>query len=333
MSIELEKKFSGFAIQSDLESSIQDLKVLLGAQPTGLSKRDLDKLQYYLPVLNRINAIVKKWTGFPLEDGAHFYAFGRAMDALKNIKHIDNNTEQAWNNAIQSADDAFNHLMQLAIPSFVIARLAEFEEGQVDGPLSKIQKASHEAAEHLKNFEKMSFKALELIIAIESQKATLYLQDAGEIFSKRMKVHKDFADVFLAGALLQVAACIGLAWWALKEPTKYVDGTPVMVYMIQVAPRALIFSLVTTLAVWLYNRSKVNRHLELQNEHRVNALKSIRQFHEATDKYEAINKAIILQAANVIFGPPQTGFEGGSKDDSMLATKLFDLAAMSRHES
>ncbi len=146
---------------------------------------------------------------------------------------------------------------------------------------------------------------------------------AGGAFASKAKEHKASADRRLKGIWALVVIIAGAALFSMfypRGPQLARDGWWLAANISHFGARILFVSILSYALVTAVRSYRAERHNQVSNEHRRNALSTYEHFNEGAS--DRTKDAVALQAMEAVFGPQPTGYSG---KEPASATRVAEL--------
>ena len=227
---------------------------------------------------------------------------------------------------LQKISNFYSEARSVLDPIIAYVRSAQIGKYQTEfnnffsDAMKKWEKFDNESEAKLKKLD-------ELRIARENQIATTSISDHVKFFDKQAEKHQTAARWWLCGSIVFAGLCI-LALWGLWETIKITDETTKVsaVFLQNFFAKGFLVSVF----YMFLNRSIKNytaeKHLEVINFHRKNALATFEAFAEAAGSNPHTRDQVLLAATNAIFDANQSGYLSGKAsrpDSSNLIQQIF----------
>ncbi|MBN1823516.1 MAG: hypothetical protein JW803_04265 [Endomicrobiales bacterium] len=280
----------------NFSDAVPNLAIMIGVVKD-LSERDLSRLNQ-----GYINAVInscKTLKGF--------------IDQIRTF-NIDSATPGATCKAIiQGIDNGYDTFMTeslMATLSFTSTESTDYTsiEREAKGLFATMKQESDKYKEELKKSREEAKNALE---AIKELAAEGGVSANAQIYESAASNYSNYAAKwFQATIMVSVFALItaGVFFWLVFSYTPETTAKAIQ----YVFGKLIILSIITYVVYWCASNYKSNKHNQVLNEHRANALKTYRAFVEGSVD-PRIKDAILLHAANAAFSCHGTGYE---KNDS-----------------
>ena len=295
------KKLSFEAVYPDLEVAYEMLHEILAAPRDALislSSRDVQQLKKY--VLQSYE-ITRKIVDFGVG--------GRDENIRKRHVNLSQEIHQFCENVKQS-------LLQIA--AYLSSKRIEQLENQVETTLASVEERynttiSEETEKLLKIGEEAQQQTAEIVQKLEqthlkyqNQLTEKPISQYKEIFETQAKKHQIMAWVWL-GITVGLALVFGrIFWWLLTDLVPTANG------LSTILPNLFAKTFFLSLIFLFLNRSIKNftaeKHLEVINTHRQNALETFDTFVAAAEGNRETRDAVLLAATKAIFDANQSGY-------------------------
>lgn len=141
-----------------------------------------------------------------------------------------------------------------------------------------------------------------------------------------MEKHQTAARWWLCGSIVFAGLCI-LALWELWDTIKITDeATTVSAVLLQnFFAKGFLVSVFYMFLNRLFKNYTAEKHLEVINRHRKNALATFEAFADAAGENRETRDQVLLASTNAIFDTNQSGYLSGktSRTDSNLIQQIF----------
>lgn len=246
------------------------------------------------------------------------FTYLNAIKAFK-IRNIQGDPNVERETIIQGFNQEYSELLNILLPLVnLVERIDEREIIKKNESIDAlINLASNTLDQRLLEFNK---KMEETTTAVEDATKTRGVSVFAEIFEAESKSYSDNAFWWLISTIgllvLTVASSVVLLFFQ-KEGEFGFDHIQFMITKV-----LIISALFYGISVCVKNY-KAQKHNELVNRHRFNALKTFQTFTTSTND-ERTKDVILLEATHTIFGHQTTGYNDNDSNDSDLPTKVLD---------
>ena len=194
----------------------------------------------------------------------------------------------------------------------------------ISSETERLQKISEEAQQ---KEEKRQESFDKIYVQLQNQLAEKPISQYKEIFSDQAKKHRTMAWVWLSGTGLLTLAFGGIfAWlflWLLKDFVPTADN--VSVILSNLLTKGFLLSLVFLLLNRSIKNYTAEKHLEVINTHRQNALETFDVFVTAAEGNRETRDAVLLAATRAIFEANQTGYLSAKTSSSDTASPVQQI--------
>ena len=277
---------SGF----DFESVYSDLSVVHGMfheiltsaheDLINLSDADIETVRTYLP------QFYEKAQNIENFDISGDNPRDRHGDLLKEIYNFCSEAKSVLTPTI-------THLRSKQIDSSM-AKFVDFFEGAVN----KWREIDDKSGAKLQTLD-------ELILKQENQLAEISISEYEKIFANQAKKHQTGAKWWFCGTICLVVVSITIFLWAIKDLG---SATQLSIIVQNVFEKGFLISVF----YMLLNRSLKNytaeKHLEVVNRHRQNALATFEAFADAAGENRDTRDHVLMAATDAIFDANQSGY-------------------------
>lgn len=242
------------------------------------------------------------------------------LNSIENfkLKNIQGNPNVEHETIIRNFNREYSELLDLLPLINLAERIDEHEViKRNENIITLIDLASKTLDQKLLEFNK---KIEETTTAVEEATKTRGVSVFAEIFEAESNRYSRNAFWWLIGTIglliLTVTSSVALLFFQ-KEGEFGFDHIQFMITKV-----LIISALFYSISVCVKN-FKAQKHNELVNRHRFNALKTFQTFTTST-KDERTKDVILLEATHTIFGHQTTGYNDNDSNDSDLPTKVLD---------
>jgi hypothetical protein len=210
----------------------------------------------------------------------------------------------------------------------------EAAKAEIDRDLANLRHSSDEQSNRANaGLQRISVAAQSAEAALDQIRATsaaVGVKAYATTFGSEAADHKDASVWWLAGAIVTALGGIAIVLYVLTTHEIPADAGSGKIAQ-YVLLRLVLIVLVYFVPLWCSRNYRAERHLQVVNRHRVNALVTFETFVSAT-KDESTRNAVLLEATRCIFAQTQTGYLGG--DESLPADRVLEVVktATGRHE-
>ena len=169
----------------------------------------------------------------------------------------------------------------------------------------------------------------ELILGQENQLAEIPISEYEKIFKNQAKAHKEAAKGWFFGTIGLVILSIILYLWTAHDLGKHL-GSVEKIEWYTVVPPVFTKGFLISVFYMLLNRFIKNytaeKHLEVVNRHRQNALATFEAFAKAAGENRDTRDQVLLASTNAIFDANQSGYlstKTSRRDSSNLIQQMF----------
>ena len=252
--------------------------------------------------------------------------FYEKIERIENFNVAGENPKEKHTDLLQGITKLYQEARPALDPIIAYLQSTQMGKSQAefkdffDNAVSKWKEFDEESEAKLQEIENLK-------IARENQLATTSISDHVRFFDEQAKRHQYAANIWLFGSFFFAAASI-VSFWQLWDIIKLTDeATTVSAVLLQsLFPKGF---LVSVFYIFL-NRSIKNytaeKHLEVINFHRKNALATFEAFAEAAGSNPHTRDQVLLAATNAIFHANQSGYLSGKAsrpDSSNLIQQIF----------
>ena len=296
------KRSDLFGAGLSFESAYQDLlnihkmfEEILTSSRESLVDLSRDDLQQVVDPLNQFFAHVEHVENFDVKD---------ENPAQRHINLLGT-ISQFCENAKRSLREPITYLRSKKVEQFedqVKTVLTDAEE-KFNATTERSQKIAEEAQQNEKKRQE-SFD--QLYIQVQNQLTEKPVSQYKTIFNDQAKKHGKTAWVWLWTTVGLTLVSAGIFWWVLKDLVPAANDLPA------VLPNLLTKGFFLSLIYLILNRSIKNytaeKHLEVINIHRQNALETVDPFLDATKENRETRDQILLAATKTIYDANQSGY-------------------------
>lgn len=313
-----DKKLSFEAVYPDLEVAYEMLNEILAAPRdalVNLSSRDVKQLIDY--VLQSYE-MTQKIIGFAIENRdenirkQHDLLLNEIRKFCENVKaslfhiagYLSSRTvkqlKDEFKNTVTDAEEKFNKAI-----SDEVGKLQKIGVEINDQQAEVLQKSE----EKLKEIEQTHLKYQNQLVEEPISKYKM-------LFEKQAKKHRNMSWVWL-GVTGLLGVVFGVVFWQLLTflGSAVNQENLLSVLLSNLFAKGFYLSLIFLILNRVLKNYGAEKHLEVINTHRKNALETFETFAGATDKPET-REQVLLAATKTIFDPNQTGYLSGKSSSS-----------------
>ena len=225
----------------------------------------------------------------------------RAKNSLLHIvAYLSSRTNEEFKNQVKATLTAEREKLNTTIDS-------------ITDRIQKIEETAHQ------NEKKRQAEHDEIILQLKNQLVSQQLEKYKIIFQKQAKKHEKMAWIWL-GATVALAAVFGLIFWRLL--TDLGSAVSSISQLSTVLSNLFVRGFYISLVFLFLNRTNKNyaaeKHLEVINTHRQNALETFEAFAESAGSTDT-REQVLLSATKTIFDTNLTGYlsaKASSSDSS-----------------
>ena len=190
----------------------------------------------------------------------------------------------------------------------------------------------HEATTKKETFDAESEagqqKLKQLILEYENQLAEIPISNYQKVFKNQAEGHKGAAKGWFIGTICLVVLSVILYVWTAHDLGKHLGSTEIKWYVL--VPPVFTKGFLISVFYMLLSRSIKNytaeKHLEVVNRHRQNALATFEAFAKAAGENRDTRDQVLLASTSAIFDANQSGYLSGKasrQDSSNLIQQMF----------
>lgn len=234
---------------------------------------------------------------------------------------------------IKSSDGVISKLsnlyMDLISKSRILIALASIEQTDISRISLKIEELDNAlliANDSLGNInslkadiEVIKNETIEILNQTKTVSGEVVVAKFGGLFNDASKRHRNQASIWLVITVVLALLTMIIAGYMfsnvdvfLQQNKEYLIYTSTMVVFIGL--RLIIFSVLLLLISLSIKNYKANKHNEIINKHRQNALNTFETFVKSSLDDKAMKDAILLEVTKTIFSNLNTGFSNSSND-------------------
>ena len=238
---------------------------------------------------------------------------GNLIETVRSFNLNQDKPADACSLIVERIKDAYDEVTEpLAIPlAFTAVQATDYAkiEREAKGYYATIKEESDNLSAFLSKVKDDASKALSAVQEQAAQagvstNAHIFTADAGNHSTKAQKWFK--ATIVVSSVTLGAALCFFIAGF-IWTPTTSPAGIQ---YIIN---KLVILSALSFGIFWCVRNYKAEKHNQILNQHRANALLTFQAFYEGTADPQVKNM-ILLQAAQAAFGSRPTGFDSQEKE-------------------
>lgn len=205
-------------------------------------------------------------------------------------------------------------------------------EETYDSIIGIVTETKESLSESQRVLETLSDLEKESKILVEGAKASaqeVIVTRYGIVYDELSKKHNFNANWWLGGTLIIVILLCLFSYFTFQQSLQFIkDNQALLKYsatmVIWIGSRLVIYStLFVALSVSISNY-KANRHNQILNKHRQNALNTFETFVKSSSDDKAIKDAILLEVTRTIFGVQNTGFSA-SDSEGEAQSKVVEI--------
>lgn len=260
------------------------------------------------------------------------YIVNRAIGIFDTIKNYYGNNRENIGNNISQFITAINNrcpyvLAWISFKSFYTINSKLEKSGlddlsQIPSKLTEIEKIK----EQISKYELDARKGLESIKDIANK---VGVSKYSSVFEKQAEKHKTNSWFWFLGIIGLLLIIIGFAVCLLKDCFfKLPDGASWGIIVQFTTAKLIIFSILCVALSWTIKSYKANKHNEVLNKHRQNALDIFEAFVNGTSDEQTKN-AVLLQAVQSIFAQQNTGYNDNETETGNAQTKILEFVGSS----
>ena len=276
-----------------------------------LEGRDIDRLpSTYLDNIStactRLSALIDRVTGFDINQ---------------------NTPADVCNNIIQNIKDAYDDVIEPLIGPLSFTSIQATDYAKIEREAKGYNSTMKEEHDSLLLFiEKAKGDATKALAAVQEQAAQAGVSTNAQIFNNDAKAHGDKAKTWFKATVVVSGVTLLLAAFLFTIGFFHTpETTPQAIQYI--VNKLILLSALSFGIFWCARNYKAEKHNEILNQHRANALMTFRAFYEGTSESH-VKDAILLQAAQAAFSPRPTGFDSQEKDGP-LGSPLIEVIGKS----
>lgn len=311
-----ESRLSFESVYPELQDTNEMLQEILTSSREsliGLSYNDVEQIKSHVI---QFYDIVKNIEGFEAK-GENFRDTHAAL--LQNICHFREAVKQSLLQAatylstktVEQLKDEFKNTVTNAEEKFNKAISEEIEKLQKIGGEINDQQAEvlQKSEEKLKEIEQTHLKYQNQLVEEPISKYKM-------LFEKQAKKHGNMSWVWL-GVTGLLGVVFGVVFWQLLTflGSAVNQENLLSVLLSNLFAKGFYLSLIFLILNRVLKNYGAEKHLEVINTHRKNALETFETFAGATDKPET-REQVLLAATKTIFDPNQTGYLSGKSSSS-----------------
>ncbi len=300
------------------KSDVEYLKNIL----TEISELNNIKSVGYQNILVRINEVFKKTQNM--------------FNVMKGYKGENKN------NIIAQIDSLIAELQSkyvdvLALISYekaknINSRIAAIELKNLSNTL-KIQNDINLKINEIENIKKQILQyeqsAKKTLESIQDNANKLGVSKYSSVFKKQAETHKKNSWFWFSGIIGLLLVIIGFAICLLEDCFfKFPDGASWGIIVQFTTAKLIVFSILCVALSWTIKSYKANKHNEVLNKHRQNALDIFEAFVNGTSDEQTKN-AVLLQAVQSIFAQQNTGYNDNESETGNAQTKILEFVSSS----
>ena len=195
-------------------------------------------------------------------------------------------------------------------------------DNKIDSKLEEIEKIK----EKISKYELDARKGLESIKDIANK---VGVSKYSSVFEKQAETHKTNSWFWFLGIIGLLLIIIGFAVCLLKDCFfKLPDGASWGIIVQFTTAKLIVFSILCVALSWTIKSYKANKHNEVLNKHRQNALDIFEAFVNGTSDEQTKN-AVLLQAVQSIFAQQNTGYNDNETETGNAQTKILEFVSSS----
>ena len=268
------------------------LNIIRQLQPRDVSRLSTTHLNSIQTSCNRISDLIKKVREFTLNQ---------------------NTPVDVCNNIVIEIKNAYDIVMEpLTIPlAFTATQATDYArlEREAKGYHTNMKEVFDKFSEDMKQFRTEAASAL---AAVKAQAAEAGVSTNAHIFVTNATEHGTLAKKWLK-ATITISSITLLTAIGFLAAFFFYKPDDIAVSIQYVANKIILLSVLSFGAFWCAKNYRAQKHNQILNQHRANALMTFRAFVEGTSDAR-VKDAILQQAAHAAFSGRPTGFDGPDKD-------------------
>ncbi len=193
--------------------------------------------------------------------------------------------------------------------------------GQISSKIKEIE----DLRKQILKYEKEAKKSLE---SIQSNANKVGVSKYSSIFKEQAEAHKRNSWFWFLGIIGILLVIIGFAVCLLEDCFKFPNDASWGIIVQFTTAKLIIFSILCVALSWTIKSYKANKHNEVLNKHRQNALDIFETFVNGTSDEQTKN-AVLLQAVQSIFAQQNTGYNDNETETGNAQTKILEFVSSS----
>lgn len=254
-----------------------------------------------------------------------------AVNLFSMIKNYNGNNRENIKNNISQFLDALHssYVAILAIVSFkrIYAIDSKLEKSGLDD-LSQINSKLKEMEESQKQILKYEQDAKKAAESIQNIANKVGVSKYSSVFKEQADKHSKNAWYWFVGIIFILITVIVCSFALLKGYFNPPNDASWGIIVQFTTAKLIIFSALCVALSWTIKSYKANKHNEVLNKHRQNALEIFETFVNGTSDEQTKN-AVLLQAVQSIFAQQNTGYNDNETETGNTQTKILEFVSSS----
>ncbi|MFB3430913.1 MAG: hypothetical protein ABL309_08330 [Phycisphaerales bacterium] len=288
-----------------LENIIKLFMDLQGRSISRLSASQLDKIQ---KAANEADKYFNEIRSFKIE----------SQDPSNTARQIKSRVDAVYSSIFDS----------LVTPlAFTATQATDYQslERQAEGLITRIKNSAKVFEDEISENSRLAKEAL---AAIQDQAAKAGVSQNAQYFAQQATTHSESASKWRTAAIWCTLGTFALAGASVASAYLYTPPSIATAIQLTVA-KIVVISVALFALIWCTKNYKSERHNQIVNKHRQNALSTFESFVSSTDN-DAIKESILLAASNTAFHAVYTGFEDAPVSDGGYTGMLQSGETISR---
>lgn len=238
---------------------------------------------------------------------------GRASRIRKFDPNTQDQASQQRKNMIREIEHAYEDAANNLVPilAFIRSRGPQFEQLKNEIEQARIR------------IVRMEEEITWILHDVRESVAEIAVSEQAKTFQTASEAHAKLAKGWMVATIVLAIVTLGAAGAFLRygldhTPESYTSLTQYVVSKI------LIMSVLSFATFWCASNYKSQKHNEVLNAHRSNALKVYRSFVDGIKEDQALENTILLHAAQAVFSARPTGYDSPDKNSTSI-TSVVDL--------
>jgi hypothetical protein len=253
----------------------------------------------------------------------------RLFEIVQAMVRLEARNDDKAKNYVKMFKETASEVTRRIVPIFLFSEFSKQSSNRNDLDSRKnefakyLEKAKNEAQQELDT-------AKNVIARLSDQAKNAGILSYTTAFSQQAQHFKTNANWWLAFAIVFFLLIVILGGYLIRNPSSVystITNADHSIFVYDVIQISIIRVLIASAVFYGLTTSiktfRANRHNEILNRHRQNALEAFQAFSNAPSADDQTKNAVLLEATHAIFGHQITGFATGEKDSDM-PTKIIE---------